>query len=240
MNIQTYFMLEEVDPAALSESVVVVIDVVRATTTMTEALANGARAIYPTASTEEAVRLAQSLGRDDTLLCGERKAAKVEGFDLGNSPSEFTSAAVRGKRLVMSTTNGTRALLAGTESERLLVCAFTNLGAVAASVMEVDSVAIVCAGREDRFSIDDALCAGTLVARLREGLDEPPELDDGARAAAALADSLKPSRTFLAETAAGRSLADIGLAADLEICAHVDRHRIVPEMKDQAITVRGS
>jgi 2-phosphosulfolactate phosphatase len=118
MNIQTYFMVEEVDPAALSESVVVVIDVVRATTTMTEALANGARAIYPTASTEEAVRLAQSLGRDDTLLCGERKAAKVEGFDLGNSPSEFTSAAVRGKRLVMSTTNGTRALLAGTESYR--------------------------------------------------------------------------------------------------------------------------
>ena len=240
MNIQTFFTVEEVDPASLSDSVVVVIDVVRATTTMTEALANGARAIFPTASTEEAVRLAQSLGRDDTLLCGERKAAKVEGFDLGNSPGEFTAAAVRGKRLVMSTTNGTRALLAGAEGQRLLVCAFTNIGAVAESLMQAESVAILCAGREDRFSIDDALCAGTLVARLREELDEPPQLDDAARAAAALADSLHPDRAFLAQTAAGRALADIGLAGDLDICAHVDRHGIVPEMKDQAIMVRGS
>ena len=240
MNIQTFFTVEEVDPASLSDSVVVVIDVVRATTTMTEALANGARAIFPTASTEEAVRLAQSLGRDDTLLCGERKAAKVDGFDLGNSPGEFTAAAVRGKRLVMSTTNGTRALLAGAEGQRLLVCAFTNIGAVARSLMQAESVAILCAGREDRFSIDDALCAGTLVARLREELDDPPQLDDGARAAAALADSLNPDRAFLAQTAAGRALADIGLAGDLEICAHVDRHGIVPEMKDQAIMVHGS
>ena len=240
MNIQTYFTVEEVDPASLSESVVVVIDVVRATTTMTEALANGARAIYPTASTEEAVRLAQSLGREDTLLCGERKAVKVEGFDLGNSPAEFTSAAVRDKRLVMSTTNGTRALLAGAEGKRLVVCAFTNIGAVTQSLLEAESVAILCAGREDRFSLDDALCAGTLVARLQAELDEAPDLDDGARAAAALADSLHPDRTFLAETAAGRTLADIGLAGDLEICAHVDRHGIVPEMTDQAITAQGS
>ena len=122
----------------------------------------------------------------------------------------------------------------------MLVCAFTNIGAVARSLMQAESVAILCAGREDRFSIDDALCAGTLVARLREELDDPPQLDDAARAAAALADSLHPDRAFLAQTAAGRALADIGLAEDLEICAHVDRHGIVPEMRDQAIMVQGS
>ena len=70
------------------------IDVVRATTTIVEAMANGARAIYPTESTEEAVRLASSMGREDTLLCGERKGHKVEGFDLGNSPREFTADVV--------------------------------------------------------------------------------------------------------------------------------------------------
>lgn len=240
MRIHTYFTVEEVDPASLDGSVVVVIDVIRATTTMTEALANGARAIYPTASTEEAVRLAQSLGREDTLLCGERKAAKVEGFDLGNSPAEFTAAAVGGKRLVMSTTNGTRALLAGAEGDRLLACAFTNLGAVARAVRDADSVAILCAGREDRFSIDDALCAGALVARIRSEREEAPELDDGSLAAVALADSLQTDRAFLRKTAAGRALAEIGLEGDLEICAHVDRHRIVPEMKDQAITAQRS
>ena len=79
----------ELDPALLGGAAVVVIDVVRATTTMVEALANGARAIYPTSSAEEAVKLASSLGREDTLLCGERKGVKVEGFHLGNSPSEF-------------------------------------------------------------------------------------------------------------------------------------------------------
>ena len=116
------------------------IDVVRATTTIIEALANGARAIYPTDSTEEAVKLASSMGREDTLLCGERRGHKVEGFDLGNSPREFTSeAVVDGKKLVMSTTNGTRAFSVGREGRRLLPCAFTNLGAVAGGVAETST-----------------------------------------------------------------------------------------------------
>ncbi|MEX2467601.1 MAG: 2-phosphosulfolactate phosphatase [Gemmatimonadota bacterium] len=240
MKIDTYFTVEEVDPASLASSVVVVIDVIRATTTMVEALAHGAGGIYPTGSTEEAVKLATSLGRDDTLLCGERKAAKVEGFDLGNSPREFTSDAVSGKRLVMSTTNGTRAFAAGEEGERLIACAFTNLGAVAETLRDATSVAILCAGREDRFSIEDALCAGTLIARLRGEPNFTAALNDASRAALALADSLQPDRTFLSETSAGRALVEVGLGDDLEICAHVDRHAIVPEMRDRAITLSTS
>lgn len=236
MRIDTYFTTAEVDPQALATSVVVVIDVIRATTTMTEALANGARAIYPTASTEDAVRLAQSFGREDTLLCGERKGVKIEGFDLGNSPREFTAEAVRGKRLVMSTTNGTRALVAGAEGERLLVCAFTNLGAVAGALAGCGAVAILCAGKEDEFSIEDALCAGALISRIRDAADEPPRMNDASRAAMVLAESLQPDRAVLADTAAAGVLSEIGLADDLEICADVDRHGIVPEMKDQAIT----
>lgn len=236
MRIDTYFTTAEVDPQSLATSVVVVIDVIRATTTMTEALANGARAIYPTASTEDAVRLAQSFGREDTVLCGERKGVKIEGFDLGNSPREFTAEAVGGKRLVMSTTNGTRALVAGAEGERLLVCALTNLGAVAEALSGSEKVAILCAGKEDEFSIEDALCAGALVARIRDVADEPPALNDASRAALVLADSLHPDRAVLADSSAGGVLSEIGLADDLEICADVDRHDIVPEMKDQAIT----
>lgn len=237
MEIDTYFTVHEVDPPALAKSVVVVIDVVRATTTMTEALARGARGIYPTASTEEAVKLASSLGRDDTLLCGERKGAKVEGFDLGNSPWEYTEDAVAGKRLVMSTTNGTRALVAGVEGERVLACAFTNLDAVAKVLADAASVAILCAGREDRFSLEDALCAGYLIERIGADRREGLELDDASRAARALAGSLQSDRAFLSETTAGRALVDIGLGDDLDICADVDRHSIVPEMRDKAITL---
>ena len=135
MRIDTYFTLPELDGTSLTVSAVVVIDVVRATTTIIEALANGARAIFPTESTEDAVRLASSLGREDSLLCGERKGEKVEGFDLGNSPSEFSRQVVEDKKLVMSTTNGTRALIAAQEAARVLPCALTNLGAVAGCLL---------------------------------------------------------------------------------------------------------
>lgn len=239
MRIDTYFTVGEVDPAAVDELTVVVVDVLRATTTLVEALANGARGIYPTASTEDAVKLAQSLGREDTLLCGERKGQKVEGFDLGNSPREFTREAVEGKRLVMSTTNGTRALAVGQHGGRLLACAFTNLSAVAGALGADGHVAIVCAGREDHFSIDDALCAGHLIRTVLGGSERGHALNDAARAAWALAGSRKPTRKFLEHTEGGRALVEIGLGDDLEICAQLDRHNIVAEMRDQAIVLIG-
>ncbi|HKJ02320.1 MAG TPA: 2-phosphosulfolactate phosphatase [Longimicrobiales bacterium] len=235
MRAQVFFTPGEVDPAAIQGATVVVIDVVRAST-MVEALANGARAIYPTASTEEAVRLATSLGRDDTLLCGERKGVKVEGFDLGNSPEEFSADVVEGKRLVMSTTNGTGALVRVQEAERVVVCAYTNLGAVADSVRGAGHLVMVCAGRVGRFSLDDALCAGHLLRRLGDGHD----LNDAARAVAALAGVVSADEAFLRSTEAGKTLEEIGLGADLAICGQVDRHHLVAELRDQALVAAGS
>jgi 2-phosphosulfolactate phosphatase len=226
-----------VDAAALEDATVVVVDVVRATTTLVEALAHGARGIYPTASTEEAVKLAHSLGREDTLLCGERKGSKVPGFDLGNSPREFTSEAIAGKRLVMSTTNGTRALTKGQHVARLLPCAFTNLSAVARAVSGADRVVVLCAGREGRFTLDDALCAGHFVRNVQR--THECVLNDASQAATAWAGFRKPTRKFLETTEGGRALVEIGLGEDLDICAETDRHDIVAEMRDQAIVRLG-
>ena len=237
MKIDAYFTATEVEPAALAEATVVVIDVLRATTTMVEALANGARGIYPTSSTEEAVKLAQSLGRDDTLLCGERKGEKVEGFDLGNSPREFTRDAVGGKRLVMSTTNGTRAFEVAQDGARLLACAFTNLGAVARAVAADAQLVVICAGRDDQFSLDDALCAGHLIGKVIDSAAEEPDLNDAARAARILAASRKPTRKLLSETWGGKALIEIGLGPDLDACAEVDRHDVVAELRDGAVTM---
>lgn len=239
MRIDTYFTPSEVDGGAIADATVVVIDVVRATTTIIEALANGAQTIYPTSSTEEAVRLASSMGREDTLLCGERKGVKVEGFDLGNSPREFDADTVDGKKLVMTTTNGTRALRVAGEGARVLPCAFTNLGAVAEHVADEDHVVIVCAGREGRFSLDDALCAGHLIKRTITGRVDEHELNDAARAVRALATARKATKRFLSLTAGGASIIEIGLEDDLKICADVDRHDIVVHMEDQAITRAG-
>lgn len=240
MRVDVHFTPAEVDSAALGEATAVVIDVLRATTTIVEALANGAVGVYPTSSAEDAAKLAASLGREDTLLCGERKGVKVDGFDLGNSPAEFTAEVVEGKKLVMSTTNGTRAFSSASEAQRVLVCAFTNLGAVAAAVAADETLVLLCAGEEDRFSIDDALCAGHLVVRVVENGTGAFELNDAARAARALAEELNPDRAFLEGINGGRALADIGLAEDLEICGEVDRHDIVPMMHNQAITLSGA
>lgn len=235
MRAQVFFTPGEVDPAAIQGATAVVLDVVRATTTMVEALANGARAIYPTASTEEAVRLATSLGRDDTLLCGERKGVKVEGFDLGNSPWEFSPEVVEGKRLVMSTTNGTGAMVRVQEADRVVACAFTNLSVVADAVRDAEHLVLVCAGRVGRFSLDDALCAGHLLRRLGDGRD----LNDAARAVAALAGVVSADEAFLRSTEAGKALEQIGLDADLQICGQVDRHQVVAELRDQALVAAG-
>jgi 2-phosphosulfolactate phosphatase len=240
MRIDVHFTLPEVDPAALAESTAVVIDVLRATTTIVEALANGAGGVYPTTSAGDAAKLAASLGREDTLLCGEQKGLKVDGFDLGNSPAEFVEEIVAGKKLVMSTSNGTRALSLAAEAQRVLVCAFTNLGAVARAVASDEVLTVLCAGRADQFAVDDALCAGHLVNRIVEDGEGLCELNDAARAARAFAKGLSPDRAFLDGTAAGRALAEVGLADDLDLCGEVDRHDVVPVMLDQAITLSGA
>lgn len=235
MRVHVFLTPGEVDPAVVQEATVVVVDVIRATTSMVEALANGARAIYPVASAEEAVRLATSLGREDTLLAGERKGLRVEGFDLGNSPAEFSREVVEGKRLVMSTSNGTVALAQVQDAPRVLAAAFTNLEAVAGAVASDDTVAVMCAGRLGRFALDDALCAGHLVRTLGAGL----ELNDAARAVHALAGAHPAGPEALAATDAGRAVTDIGFGTDLEICGHVNRHSVVPEMRDQALVLAG-
>lgn len=239
MKVQVFFTTAEADPAAFQESTVVVIDVVRATTSMVEALANGARGIYPTASIEEAVKLAASLGREDTLLCGERKGVKIEGFDLGNSPREYTSDVVDGKRLVMSTTNGTVAFAATQEAPRVLACAFTNLTAVAGGLKGTEDLVVLCAGRAEGFSLDDALCAGLLLRKVLDQGGPEADLNDAAWAALKLAGALELSVDFLEGTAAGHALEAIGLAEDLAVCADADRHTAVPEMRDQALVAMG-
>ncbi|MEX0856015.1 MAG: 2-phosphosulfolactate phosphatase [Gemmatimonadota bacterium] len=240
MNAITYLSAAEAESGDFEGRTAVVIDVIRATSTIVEALAAGAKAVYPTLATEDAIRIANSLGRDEILLCGERKGLMVPGFDLGNSPGEFVADRVEGMRLVMSTTNGTRAFLAAEDADRVLAAAFLNLSAVARSLQGAEKVAFVCAGRDGHFSLDDALCAGLLLQELLEGVEEDARvLDDASRAVLALARSFPLTPEFLQETAAGAALVEVGLAADLLHCAERDRYDLVPEMQDRMIRLTG-
>ena len=159
MKIEVYFTIPELDPASAEGASAIVVDVVRATSTIVEALANGAEAIYPAGTPEDAVNLANSLGRDRALVCGERKGLKVDGFDLGNSPREYGPDVVEGKDLVFTTTNGTRAFLAVAEASRIVSASFLNLSAAAGVMSDSPRVIVLCAGRSDVFSMDDMRCS---------------------------------------------------------------------------------
>jgi 2-phosphosulfolactate phosphatase len=240
MMIDVCFTPGELVPSELRGRVAVVIDVLRATSTIVEALANGARAVYPVASIDAAVQLAQNIGRDQVLLCGERRGVPIDGFDLGNSPREFTAERVAGKSLVMTTTNGTPALVATAGSLRTVVASFLNLGAVVDELAAAGApVTVVCAAREARFSLDDAVCAGAVVLGYDRRLEHNgQELPDTAQAAALLARARLDNLTALFEdTAAGRQLIAAGLTEDLGFCAQLDRHAFVPRFHDGQITL---
>lgn len=238
--LRVHFLPELVDPAALAGGRAVVVDVLRATTTMVSALAAGARAVVPCLSVEEARRLAESLPPGEAVLGGERGGLPIEGFDFGNSPAEYTPQLVGDKTIILTTTNGTKALLHCRAAAEIVVGAFVNLSAVCAHLTEGaragDNVEVVCAGTELQVTRDDVLLAGAMATRL--GADADWHFDDQAAIAcdawlaasgSARGEELTSRLTSaLRDTRGGRNLIRIGMADDLAWAADIDRYAIVP------------
>jgi 2-phosphosulfolactate phosphatase len=228
----------ELMPGDIAERTVVVIDVLRASSTIVQALAAGAKALFPVASIEEALRLANTLGRDEVLLCGERRSLPIEGFDLGNSPGDFTPERVGGKTLVMSTTNGTGAMMAASAAQRVLIGSFLNLQAVVDELARSGAEPVfLCSGRETKFGLEDAVCAGKMAAAVMDAAGGEWELNDGAMAALALAERYGELEPLFAQVGAGKQIAEAGLAEDLAFCARVDQHEAIPVLVDRQITL---
>ncbi|HEX6926071.1 MAG TPA: 2-phosphosulfolactate phosphatase [Longimicrobiaceae bacterium] len=238
MRLDVFLTPGELSPADILDRPVVVIDILRATTCIVQALSAGAKSIYPVSSIEEALRLANTFGRDDVLLCGERKCLPIEGFDLGNSPREFSPDRVAGKTLVMSTTNGTHLMSMTGGAARVLIAAMLNLRAVVEDLVRAEAEPVlVCSGREKHFALEDASCAGLLASRLMEARPGDWVLNDGARAALALAREFPPDETLFRMTRSGRAVEMAGMSEDLAFCARVDTHDIVPILHDRTITL---
>jgi len=218
----------------LRHATVVVIDVLRATSTIITALMAGAREVIPAVATDEAVAIAHRLGTDRTILCGERDAIKVQGFHLGNSPAEYTPEVVLGKTIVLTTTNGTPALARARHAERGICGALLNAGEVARYLArrEPDELLLLCSGTNGGSSLEDMLAAGAIVAELRTLLPaERFSLTDGARGAMMLFDDLRDDLAgALASSDHGRRLAGLGLEADIRFCAQLN-------MKDAPVPV---
>lgn len=243
MRLDVFFGHQQHASANVAGRVVAVIDVLRASTTIAVALANGARAVVPFESSEEAVVRSKSFVRSDVRLAGERKMHAIAGFDLGNSPREFTREAVEGKTVLISTTNGTAALVAVQGARDVVVASYVNFSAVLAMLRAAlrggTDLAIVCAGRDRQFSLEDAACAGRYVERITKSL-AGVEINDAARACMLLDARYEGEigRVF-EESEHGRALADAGYSADLEMCAAVDSYSVVPIYADRQITKLG-
>lgn len=241
MRIDVFFTPLGLAAGELAGRAVVVIDVLRATTTVVTALANGAKAVIPAASSEEAVRLASNLEKDGVLLAGERKSLKIEGFALGNSPREMTPQAVTGKTIVLATTNGTPALVAAQGGDPVLVGAPANFKALVTRARDAlaqrGELVIVCAGREKQFAAEDAYTAGRLVKALKTGGGARKlALNDAATAAVALTRAFASWKDALEHSEAAHQLAEARLADDVRFAAKPDRFAVVPTYADRRIT----
>ncbi|MEX2307142.1 MAG: 2-phosphosulfolactate phosphatase [Pirellulales bacterium] len=241
-QINVHSLPQKIAEQDLAGSTVVVIDVLRASTMICQALASGAREVVPLIEVDDAVAAAAKANRKEVILGGERGGRRIDGFDLGNSPSEYTPATVRDRRVLITTTNGTRALQHARLARRVLIGAFVNLSAVAASVKDEPRVDILCAGTDGRETREDVLAAGAIVTRLRESgacslqLNHAAEqsrrewghvLEKADVAGRSLSEQLASE---FRDSPGGRNLIEIGLDDDLIDCAQIDRLNVVPEL----------
>jgi 2-phosphosulfolactate phosphatase len=232
----------ESDPHRRHNVIYVVVDVIRATTTLTVAFDRGCRRVLLAPDIETALeRASREPGR--FLLGGERVGVAPPGFDLGNSPAEYARADLAGRELLFATTNGTRALRACIGGYAIFAGSYRNAEVVVqASIRSAQSadqarIVVVCAGREHQPAYDDTLCAGYLtrtIAERMEKLDYRVEMESGARIAAESSDaaiaSATPLRQRLAESGAGQAVTRIGLGKDLDWCAAIDASRVAPRI----------
>lgn len=243
MRVDVFFGALEVAAADVANRVVAVVDVLRASTTIATALANGARAVIPFASSEEVVTRAKTLTKSEVKLAGERRMQPIPGFDLGNSPLEFTKEAVEGKTILMSTTNGTAAVLAVQGARDVVIASYVNSSAVLsllrAALRGGSDVAIVCAGHERHFAIEDAACAGWFVRHITEKQTKA-EINDAAQSAMLIDRKYGSSlKRLFGASAHGIALAEAGFGADLVACAAVDSVPVLPVYQDRQITKLG-
>jgi 2-phosphosulfolactate phosphatase len=243
VRLEVFYGTHQVAPGDTAGRLVAVIDVLRASTSIAVALANGARAVVPLDSPDDVVMRAKGFIREEVRLAGERKMLPIPGFDIGNSPREFTREAVAGKTVLISTTNGTGALTAVQAARDVVVASYVNFTPVVAMLRSAlrggTDAAIICAGRGRQFSLEDAACAGRYVNHVtRELIDV--EFNDAAVAASLIdrvyGDDLM--RLFLA-CRHGQALRDAGFGEDLPVCGAVDAYPVVPIYQERQITKIG-
>jgi 2-phosphosulfolactate phosphatase len=237
MRVHVALMPGEFPDLKLDGRVALVVDVFRATSMVVAAFGAGCARVIPVANAAAAREKAAAMAPLPVLLAGERGGDPIEGFDLGNSPLDCTADRVSGRTLVLTTTNGTHAMLKAGEAEGAAIAALTNVGAAARwAAARGRDITVLCAGEQGRFSLEDAVCGGLLVERLL-AVDPELQLSDAAQAArcVGLLYGADPDR-LKRDAAWARQLHRRGRAADLDACVRIDTASLVPEIIAGAVT----
>ncbi len=239
IKVRVYFSPAQLDELELRDKTIVVIDVLRASTTIAYAMASGAREVIPVASVDQAMKIVGNLFSTATMLCGERGGKRIEGFKLGNSPAEYTPEVVEGKSLILTTTNGAVALTKSKYARHCYVSSFVNLSATTRLLeeqadLEETGLIMICSGRENDFSLEDATCAGMLLASLSR--TKELQLTDSARTVISIANEYGSNiLQTLQQSDHGQYLTSIGFADDIVTASQLDSVPLVPVLEQTVI-----
>ena len=238
MKINVLFTPFGADELSFTGKTTVVIDVLRASSTIVAALSNGARDVVPVATVEFAVKVSGGMFGGQILLGGERNTKKIEGFALGNSPLEYTPEVVTGKTIILYTTNGSKAIVKAKFSENLFVCSFLNLTVLAKHLISIDKdFEIMCSGRNNYYSMEDSVCAGKLITEIQK-LKDNVELSDSAKACLSLNKTFgKNTLKMLQESEHGKILLENGFEEDLKYCSRLNSSEIIPYFSANVLKV---
>ena len=243
MRLDVFFTPLEVIPQGTTNRLVVIIDVLRASTSVATALGNGARTVIPLQGADEVIFRSKEFARSQILLAGEQKMLPITGFDMGNSPQAFTRDAVEGKTILFTTTNGTRALLGVQGARDIVIASYVNFTAVL-TMMKVAAgsntdIAIICAGEEGSFTLEDSACAGRFVRAIPKR-SESVTLNDAASASVLIEKKYGDNiEKVFKESEHGQALEAAGFGDDLAAAAEVDSYSVVPIYQDRQITKLG-
>lgn len=235
MKVDIIFTADEVSQEKTEGKICVVIDVLRATSVMITALHNGAEKIFPFKDIKTIQERCENL--KNIIKCGERNALKIDGFDLGNSPLEFTKEKVFGKDIYMSTTNGTKAVENSLSAEKIIICSFLNIKSVSEKLLEYKKdVVIVCAGTNGKFSLDDTLCAGLIIKEIQKHTEI--QMNDVLLAAVRISESHENIKDILKGSTHYERLLSLGFEKDMEHIFSLNKYSIVPEYKNRYISIK--
>ena len=235
MKVDIIFTADEVSQEKTEGKICVVIDVLRATSVMITALHNGAEKIFPFKDIKTIQERCENL--KNIIKCGERNALKIDGFDLGNSPLEFTKEKVFGKDIYMSTTNGTKAVENSLSAEKIIICSFLNIKSVSEKLLEYKKdVVIVCAGTNGKFSLDDTLSAGLIIKEMQKHTEI--QMNDVLLAAVRISESHENIKDILKGSTHYERLLSLGFEKDMEHIFSLNKYSIVPEYKNGYISIK--